>query len=96
MKTKPKGLEHGAEIDASTYERRIPKLVSEKIREIMANHVFPKCKNMQKYCSGHQFEGVDAECANGKGIKKPYTNMSKSNLIQIDEQPMLNLQRSDA
>jgi hypothetical protein len=35
-----KGSQNEAEIDAKTHQKSMPKLVSEKIRRIMKNHVF--------------------------------------------------------
>ena len=37
-----KGSQNGAEIDAETHQKSMPKLVSKKIRNIMENHVFLK------------------------------------------------------
>jgi len=41
-KMKPKGSQNGAEIDAKTHQKSMPKLVSKRIMNIMNIHVFLK------------------------------------------------------
>ena len=42
LKIIPKGFQNGADIDAKTHQKSMPKLVSKKIRKIMKIHVFLK------------------------------------------------------
>jgi hypothetical protein len=41
-KIKPKGFQNGAEIDAETHQKSMPKQVSKKITKITKIHVFLK------------------------------------------------------
>ena len=47
MKIITKGSQNGAEIDAKTHQKSMPKLVSKKIREIIKNHVSLKSESLK-------------------------------------------------
>ena len=46
----PKGCQNGATIDAKTDQKSMPKLVMEKIFNVIENHVFPNGKIIQIHC----------------------------------------------
>ena len=61
-----KGSQNGAEIDAETHQKSMPKQVSKKIRKIMEIHVFLKGSNLDferrtpYCCSKTSFAGLRA------------------------------------
>ena len=62
MKLTPKGFQNGAEIDAKTYQKAMPKLVTKTIRKMIKNYVSLKCKIIQIHRNNNGFEGL-AGCA---------------------------------
>ena len=51
----PKGSQNGAEIDAQTHQQSMPKLVTEKIMEIINNHVSLNGKFIEIHCKNKCF-----------------------------------------
>ena len=92
----PKGFQNGAEIDAKTHLKAMPKLVSKKLRKIMKIHVFLKRKTMQIHWMGHRFWRfckVGARTENSLKIdqkcdENPYTNLWQFDTNFIVEKAM--------
>ena len=58
MKLTPKGYQDGADIDATTHTKLMPKQVSKKIMKIIKNHCSLKGKIIQILCKNNDFEGL--------------------------------------
>ena len=50
MEFDAKGVPIGAEIDAKTHKKQMPKLATKKIKKIIRNHISLKAKIIQIHC----------------------------------------------
>ena len=64
----PNGCQNGANFDAKTHKKSMPKQVTKKIVDIIKNHVFLMCKNMRIHFKTLVFEDCAGGCANTRVI----------------------------
>ena len=67
-----KGSQNGAQIDAKSHQKSIPKLVTKKNMEIIKFHVSLNGKiiEIKFIVKTNIFNVLEVACANGKGIKQ--------------------------
>ena len=86
-------LKKGAQINAKTHQKSMPKLVTKRIRKIIKNHVSLKGKIIDIHWKNNSFLWFRRKvaCANGKGIKKhqKWDQNPSGNRWQIDTKNML-------
>ena len=74
MKLTPKASQKEIEIEAKTYQQSMSKQVSEKIMNIIKNHVSLKGEIIQIHCKNHGFEGLAGCARERKRYQNKYQN----------------------
>ena len=84
----PDEYQHGAKLDAQTHQKSMPKQVTEKLGNIIQNHVFLMCRNIRIHSQNNiVWKNVQVACTNGKVIK--HRQQLYPNLLKINVKSML-------